>query len=161
MKKLYKVIILLSLTLIVVGCSSTKNALKAVGLGSDNSLNSISIEAISGSNLDTPVALDLLFIKDEQVTPILLGLSGPAWFNDKQGLIKRYDSEVSVVSFEVVPLSYIEKVKLPKDHKKAKNILLFANYQTTEGQYVAELSHFSRLKIRLLKSTYQLQELSQ
>ena len=43
-------------------------------------------------------------------------------------------------------------------HKNAKNILMFTNYRSSNGQYVAELSHFKQLKIRLLNTRYELLE---
>ena len=144
----------------LVACSSAKSLLKATGLASNNKndLKTIALEATANSNFDTPVALDILFIMDENITPILSALSGPEWFDKKQELIKRYDNEIEMVSLEVVPLSFIESIKLPKKHKQAINILMFTNYQSTNGQFMAELSHFKQLKIRLLSDSYKLVE---
>ncbi|EGG93677.1 hypothetical protein IMCC1989_936 [gamma proteobacterium IMCC1989] len=151
------VVFLLSFcSLLLSGCGSAKSALKMVGLGSDNALSSIALESTADSNMDTPVAIDLLFIYDSSVTPLLIELNGPEWFTKKPSLTKRYDKEIDVVSLEVVPLSLIKKITLPKAHKNAKNILMFTNYRTSDGQYVAELSHFKQLKIRLLNTRYEL-----
>jgi type VI secretion system protein len=144
------------LFLLLSGCGSANSALKMVGLGSDNALSSIALESTVDSNMDTPVAIDLLFIYDTNVTPLLIELNGPEWFTRKPSLTKRYDKEVDVVSLEIVPLSFIKKIPLPKAHKKAKNILMFTNYRSSDGQYVAELRHFTKLKIRLLNTGYEL-----
>jgi hypothetical protein len=144
------------LSLLLSGCGSAKSALKMVGLGSDNALSSIALESTADSNMYTPIAIDLLFIYDANVTPLLIELNGPAWFTIKSSLTKRYDKEIDVVSLEVVPLSLIKKITLPKAHKSAKNILMFTNYRSRDGQYVAEISHFTQLKIRLLKTRYEL-----
>ena len=119
--------------LTMAGCSSTKSALKMVGLGANNNLSKISVESTRNSNLNTPVAIDILFIYDENVTSILLDLNGPTWFNNKLALVKRYDKEIDIVNLEVVPLSFIDEVNLPKEHKHAKNILMFANYRSRDG----------------------------
>jgi len=148
----------LSFLLLLSGCGSAKSALKMVGLGSDNALASISLESTADSNMDTPVAIDLLFIYDANVTPLLIELNGPEWFTKKSSLTKRYDKEIDVVSLEIVPLSLIKKIIFPTAHKNAKNILMFTNYRSSNGQYVAELSHFKQLKIRLLNTRYELLE---
>ncbi len=157
--------IILFAILFVTACSSSRTILKTVGLGviagSNNSMKKVSIESLANSNLKTPVAVDLLFINDKNIAPLLSALSGPEWFSRRQELIKRYDNEIQLVSLEIVPLSYIETIKLPKGHKEANNILLFANYRSSHGQYVAELSHFKSLKVRLLRNSYELLELGE
>jgi type VI secretion system protein len=155
-KKLLRYVVFSFSIFLLSGCGSANSALKLVGLGSDNALSSVALESTADSNMDTPVAIDLLFIYDANVTPLLLALNGPEWFTRKPSLIKRYDKEIDVVSLEVVPLSFIKKIALPNDHKKAKNILMFTNYRSNDGQYVAELSHFKKLKIRLLNTRYEL-----
>ncbi|MGS2718699.1 hypothetical protein ACVBE9_11030 [Eionea flava] len=148
---------LLCVLLLISGCSSAKSALKLVGLGSDNALKKITIEAAANSNLDTPVALDIIFIYDEKITPLLSELNGPQWFQQKLSFSQRFANAIDIVDIEMVPLSRIESVSLPKKHKQAKNIVLFANYRTSDGQYMAELSHFKQLTIRLLNTQYTLQ----
>lgn len=149
--------LLISLS-VLVSCSVTNKALNVVGLGKNNDIKKISVEASFNSNLDTAVAIDLLFIYDDAITPVLSELTGPGWFQDRDALIKRYSNDVDVVSLEVVPLSVIDKVSLPANHKKAKNVLMFANYRSPKGQYVAALGQFVSLKIRLLNDQYQLEE---
>ncbi len=148
--------VLMFVFLLLSGCGSAKSVLKMVGLGSDNTLLSIALESTADSNMNTPVAIDLLFIYDSNITPLLIELNGPEWFLRKPSLTKRYDKEIDVVSVEVVPLSFIKNIALAKNHKNAKNILMFTNYRSSDGQYVAELSHFKQLKIRLLNTRYEL-----
>lgn len=150
--------LLLVFTLLLSACSATKSVLKTVGLASDNALATLSVESVYNSNRNTPVAVDVVFISDENITPLLSPLSGPEWFNQKTALIKRYANELDLVSLEVVPLSYLDNIALPSNHKNAKNILLFANYRSADGQYVAELSHLKTIKIRLLRDSYELVE---
>lgn len=139
-------------------CSGTKGLLKSIGGGSDNSIKAIALESSINSNMDTPVAIDLLFIKDESIGPLLLALNGPLWFKDKSALLKRYEKSIDIVSLEVVPLTLIDKVELPKNHTSAKSILMFANYRNISGQFVADISQFKHLKIRLLLDSYELVE---
>ncbi|ODS25025.1 hypothetical protein AB835_00525 [Candidatus Endobugula sertula] len=144
----------------MVSCSSATSVLRATGLTSNskNSLKSIALESLANSNFDTPVAVDIVFIHNGNITPILSALSGPEWFNKKQELMKRYDNQIDLISLEVVPLSLVESMVLPKKHKQAMNIIMFTNYQSSNGQYMAEIGHFKQLKIRLLRDSYQLVE---
>lgn len=147
--------------LVGTGCSSTKSLLSVVGMGSHNAIKTISVESDINSNMDTPVAIDVLFVKDDSVTPLLTGLNGPMWFKDKYALLKRYEKQIDVISLEVVPLSLIPSLELPKDKKKARSILMFTNYRSVNGQFVANISQFKKLKIRLLFDSYELSEMSQ
>lgn len=144
-----------------MGCSSTKSLLSVVGMGSHNSIKTITVESDLNSNMDTPVAIDIVFINDDSITPLLAGLNGPTWFADKHALLKRYEKQINIVSLEVVPLSFIQKLALPKDKKKAKSVLMFANYRSTNGQFIANISQYKKLKIHLLFDSYKLREMSQ
>ena len=158
--RLFLSLFVLSFLLGITGCSSAKNLLSVVGMGSNNAIKSITVESDLNSNMDTPVAIDLLFIKDDSVTPLLTDLNGPTWFADKYALLKRYEKQIEVVSLEVVPLSLIQSLELPKDKKKAKSILMFTNYRSVNGQFVANISQFKKLKIHLLFDSYELSEMS-
>ncbi|MBX2807773.1 MAG: hypothetical protein KTR20_03995 [Cellvibrionaceae bacterium] len=156
---------ILLLFIFLSSCAATKKSLSAIGLGGivgvSNSIKTISIEAVSDSNMNSPVAVDILFIYDAKIYDMFSKLNGPQWFKEKQGLSNLYSNKITIVSVEIVPLSYIEKVTLPKNHKSATNILMFADYRAVNGQYIAELSYFKQLTIRLLKDSYQLTEQGQ
>lgn len=128
---------------------------------SNNQLANISVEATPDCNRNMPVAMDILFIEDEGLAKLLTELSGPQWFERKQELMMRYKQKISLASFEIVPLSALPELSLPKDHKKADFILLFANYLGSDGQFVADLSGYKKLKIRFEKERYQLLELNE
>lgn len=127
------------------------------GSGNKNDLDHIRVECTSDCNRNTPVAMDILFIHDNKIAPLLAALNGPEWFIRKQELMMRYDNELGLANLEIVPLSVIDRVSLPKNHKKAVSVLLFANYLSGKGQFVAELGHFKALNIRLERERYQLE----
>ncbi|ASP39827.1 hypothetical protein CHH28_14600 [Bacterioplanes sanyensis] len=143
-------LLLLITAVTLVACSS--NDVKPPA----NELTRIDLEASADSNRNVATALDLVFINDDQVATLLAELNGPQWFERKTELTMRYASAITVVSFEVVPLTLSNNVALPTDHSDAKRILLFANYLGSQGQYVSELSQFHHLKIRLLRDRYAL-----
>ena len=152
-------IVLLQTVFLVAGCSGI-SYLSAVGLGSSNMLREVTIESTVDSNHDNPVALDLLFIYDPTLMPVLTSLTGPEWFAQKNQLLLSYQQKILIAGIEVVPLSVRRSVELPKGHKNAKNVLLFVNYLAVDGQDVAELSDYNQLKIVLERERYQLVEMN-
>ncbi len=87
------------IVIVVSGCSTMNKALRLAGVGSDNSLKNIVVEAAKNSNKTTAVSLDILFVIDDSVTPILLNMNGPDWFiNSKAAIMKRYDKEIELLS---------------------------------------------------------------
>ncbi len=146
------------LSLALAACSAN-SYLSLIGLGANNDIENISVETAPNANRNMPVALDLLFVRDESVAELLTGLSGPEWFARKQELLIRYDRKLSLASFEIVPLTIVDSLRLPEDYQHANKVLLFANYLGSDGQYVAELGHYRQLKIRLDREAYQLLEM--
>ena len=126
-----------------------------------SSLKEISVESTANSNFDNPVALDIVFVYDSKIIPILSEVYAPQWFNRQPELIRNYGNDIDIVRLQIVPQSFMENVALPEKYKKAKNILLFTNYPKYRGQYMVELSHFKQLKILLLSDNYKLIELDE
>lgn len=149
-----KRISLIVLILVLQACSSNTPKPHA------NELLQVDIEANADSNRNIATAMDLVFVKDPEVAKLLNQLTGPQWFERKAELMLRYANSISVAAFEVVPLTLEYQVPLPKHYDDAPNILLFANYLASEGQYVSELTPFKHLKIRLLRDQYQLIEVN-
>ncbi|WP_221793888.1 hypothetical protein [Oceanobacter mangrovi] len=134
------------------GCS-------VIGISSPaNQLGNIRIEATANCNNGMPVAIDFLFIQDDQLAKLLGDLSGPDWFARKYSLMRRYDQQMSVSSVEIVPLSIMPSVPLPDTSTQATSILMFANYLGLQGQFVAELGNFKQLFIQLQQEGYRLTE---
>ena len=146
-------VLVLVFLLLVAGCS-TSGMLSMVGLGKKNHLESVSIEAAIDSNKNMSVAVDILFINGEQLGPLLSAMNGPEWFLRKKELMMRYSEKISVASFEVVPLSFVNSITMPEKSEYAESILLFANYIGSNGQYVSELKSYKQLKLKLQNTEY-------
>ena len=123
-----------------------------------NSLTAVWVQANRFANRGHPVALDLVFIRDPALQPLLISLNGPDWFRQKKGLMLKYAADMQVQSVELVPLSARQTIELPENHQSYVQVLLFANYLAPMGQYAAALGHFKRLNIRLQQSQYTLDE---
>jgi hypothetical protein len=149
------------MVLMLNACSGEKSLLDIFNVGSDNAIKNISVVSTSDSNMNNAVAIDLLFVNDDSISPLLLELNGSEWFNDKALLLSRYGKALDVVSLEVAPLSFVESVDLPKTKKLAQRVLMFTNYRNHNGQFVADITQYKSLTIRLLIDTYELIEMSE
>ena len=156
--RFWSLLLILLSTSMISACAVTQRALNTVGLGEHNALSHLAVESVFNSNANTPVALDFVFVYDKNVIPLLSELSGPSWFSQREAIQNRYADALELISLEVVPLSYLDPITLPKKHKRAHEILLFANYRRPQGQFMATLGHFKSLKVRLLDDRYQLIE---
>jgi hypothetical protein len=151
--------LLLLTSLLMTGCSG-HSYWSAAGFGRNNALLGISIEATPDVNRTTAVAVDLLFIQDPSLIPLLTQLSAPEWFAKKAVFITHYSQQLTLASFEVVPSSAAFTLSLPERYESARSVLLFTNYIAKNGQQVAELKDYQRLKIRLESERYQLLEMN-
>ena len=156
-------ILILLMLCVLGGCNSIEKTLgKVAGLYSDNktALWAVSVTSQPNSNSDLPVSVDLVFIFDQTVNPSLVGLSGPQWFADKARLMLNFDQQLAVAAIEVVPDTLMFTIKLPEGYRDAVKVLLFANFVSKPGQYVADISRFNQLHITLTQIGYQLKEVN-
>ena len=122
-------------------------------------LDSLVVTADADSNRDLPVAIDLVFIFDENVGKELKALSGPIWFAQKQSMLLKYQKVVMVQHLEVVPFTVYDRIELPDGYEKAYKVYLFANYLAKKGQFMADITEYDDLLLRLHRDSYELEEL--
>lgn len=144
------------------GCNSIKKTMSMVipFYNYDKTpINTIRVNADIDSNNNMAVAIDFVFIFNKEVNDALLKLTGPQWFENKNALLLRHRTQLTVANAEVVPLTLNETIKLPENYDNAIKVLMFANYLAPEGQYVADITQFSDLQVSLKNSGYQLKEM--
>lgn len=124
-----------------------------------NGLDGITIQAAVDSNRDLPVAIDFIFISDPAVTELLTKMSGPDWFSKKQSILFQHAQTVAVLNVEIVPFTAAMPLQLPEDYNDAHSILMFANYLSKEGQFVADVTQYTQLRVTLGRNSYKLEEL--
>ena len=143
-----------------IGNRINKTMAKVVPFYSFNKtqLESISLHSAVNSNNNLPVALDIVFIFNDEAAQVLSSLSGPDWFANKKSLLLRYQQQLVMTELEVVPHTAEKKLKLPNNYFSAVTVLLFANYLAHDGQYQADISQYHELKITLYKKGYVLED---
>ena len=148
--KLAAVIAIASLS---VSCSSIKSF-----FGGGNSLESIAIECAADCNSRSAVALDIVFIMEKDIRSLLPNVS-LEWFSKRGEYLAHYRDQVSIISIELPPGQSILEAPLPKDSSDAVTILVYAKYVSAKGQFVADISQYSQLQLRLEKDSYMMLEL--
>jgi type VI secretion system protein len=136
----------------LVGCSMLGSLF---GKGTPTtSLRSIAVIAEASANLDSATALDVLFVYDSSVLP-LLPANGPAWFAQKPGLANTLGTAVDIVSLQVPPPYRLAAVALPARYRHAIRVVAYANYLTPAGQTPINLTTFKHATLTLLADSIQ------
>ncbi|SIO58914.1 type VI secretion system protein [Paraburkholderia phenazinium] len=113
--------------LCVAGCSASLPRVK---------VDSLAIQVAAQANLDTPIAVDAVLVRNPQLLDTLLGLPSAKWFAQREQLRRDYPKDLSVVSYELVPGQQIADSKFAFDGQRAAGVLVFADYQTVGAHRV-------------------------
>jgi type VI secretion system protein len=113
--------------LCVAGCSASLPRVK---------VDSLAIQVAAQANLDTPIAVDAVLVRNPQLLETLLGLPSAKWFAEREQLRRDYPKDLSVVSYELVPGQQISDPAFTFDGQRAAGVLVFADYQTAGAHRV-------------------------
>lgn len=117
----------LVIVLCVVGCSASLPRVK---------VESLAIQVAAQANLDTPIAVDAVLVRNPQLLDTLLGLPSAKWFAQREQLRRDYPKDLTIISYELVPGQQISDSKFAFDGQRAAGVLVFADYQTTGAHRV-------------------------
>ncbi|MDO9360749.1 MAG: hypothetical protein Q7T70_17385 [Polaromonas sp.] len=90
----------------------------------------MTVIAADGANLNTPVALDVVMLRDDATLGMVSALSASKWFSSRVDLSKTFPEGLSYQSMEIVPG---QTLKLPASTFGASRlvgVILFADYLT-------------------------------
>jgi type VI secretion system protein len=113
--------------LCVAGCSASLPRVR---------VDSLAIQVAAQANLDTPIAVDAVLVRNPQLLDTLLGLPSSKWFAEREQLRRDYPKDLSVISYELVPGQQISDSDLAFDGQRAAGVLVFADYQTAGAHRV-------------------------
>ncbi len=147
----------LSLLMICAGftaCSGIKNKAKAAAnlamlRPSPVNLN-VGIDA--NANKNSPVALDVVLIKDKNFWKTAPAMTAKDWFAQRSDLQRRYGKKLQVTSWEWVPGQPIAPitVKIPR---RLSGAMVFANY-SSPGTHSAPLPLGGKISISLQQDDF-------
>ncbi len=120
-------------------------------LGIDSKLY---VDVRDNINDDSPVALDLVIVKNEDLLKILLNMTAKEWFGKREQIKRDFMEgiEMNCLSWEWVPEREILLYAIPVV-PKAKAIVIFANY-FSPGEHRLRVDPFSDVKITLLENEF-------
>lgn len=134
-----------ALLLSLAGCGAMDWLQNAMYPKSD--LEQLRIVAAADANQGMATAIDLVFVYDKSLIP-LLPKSGPEWFDKKKSIVANQPANFVVVSLEVPPGMIVE-APLPKRSGQPMGAFLYANYLGRDGQFPINLTSFTAAEIRL------------
>ncbi|MCW2242976.1 hypothetical protein [Azospirillum canadense] len=108
----------LSLALLATACADKPAA----------RLDTVSVTVAPAANDTTPVAIDMVAVRDKALVEKLAALTAADWFGQREQTLRDHPTTVGVTSWELVPGQKLQ-AELP-DQEPAWAILVFANYAT-------------------------------
>ncbi len=112
-------------------------------------LKSLQVSADPQANADSATAIDVLFVYDTAVLPLLPADAG-AWFRQRDGLRNTLGHAVDVVSLEVPPPYLAAQLRLPARSGRALRVLAYANYLPREGLAPIDVTTYKHVTLKLL-----------
>lgn len=134
------------LLMALAGCS-------ALGLdyfkGEKPAWTQVLVSAADDANGDSPVAVDLVLVKDETLLPRFAELTAAKWFAGKADLLNTYPQGLRYEGWEVVPGQHLNVPGQKLEGPRVAGAFVFARY-AAPGAHRARVDGFSgRLLIRL------------
>lgn len=104
-------------------------------------LNQINVVAQIDANQNMATALDVVFVFDKNALSVL-PKTGPDWFANKSALLANLASGVAVMSLQIPPASTVSGGPMPNGYKKAIAVYSYANYLSTDGHAMGNITSF-------------------
>jgi type VI secretion system protein len=124
-------------------------------------VKSIDIISTANVNQNTAVAVDVVFLLDEELVETLPEVTARNWFAQKPQYLLRYPQSFVVDPYELTPASSVnvrpKTLKNPSP-RNAKAVLLFANYLTEDMAYTLDISNFRNPIVTLHEKTISVRE---
>lgn len=113
----------------------------------------VSFEVTPQANQNAPIALDLVVIYDDKLVAQVLKLPAKEWFDKRAQLKLDHPAVLYTWQWELVPGQLVPFFTLPADSKRAKAVVIFANYQTP-GTHRVRLDPFEGIIVRMLENEF-------
>lgn len=138
----------------LMGCSvvSLSNPWKT-----ENAVSKITLITFPNANQNYSVAVDIVFIWDENLAVPLNELTAQQWFSRRQDYRNTYPNTIKVIHAEPMPGHTIEIGSFPNAHSKAERVIVFANYLNQQLAHRADITTIKDVRIMLRETTFTLE----
>jgi type VI secretion system protein len=118
----------------LVGCSSVGSAWSSLVTPTPRPITpvwqSLVISASPDANLNSPVAVDILFISTAELQKNFQDLTAVKWFAGRENAMRTFPDGLKLISLELVPGQTIHIGKVELSRLSALQAVVFANYST-------------------------------
>ncbi len=129
-------VVLLAGVLLLSGCSTIGNMAgkvgALVGIGTDRGVEplwrSVAVVASEDANGNSPVALDLVFVRDATLATALATLPADRWFAGRTDTLRSNPDNVSTISLELVPGQTVRLREKDFEGRRALAVFAYAGY---------------------------------
>lgn len=121
-----------------VVASSTANLFSGPPGPSFLDWKAMTVVAAPDVNQNSPLALDLVFVRDPAVLEKLLTMPAAKWFASKDEILKTYPNALSIKSWELVPQQVLQLSEEALGSPRVAGMVLFADY-LAPGDHRAQL----------------------
>lgn len=121
-----------------VVASSTANLFSGATNPSFLDWKAVTMVAASNVNQNSPLAVDLVFVRDAATLEKLLTLTAAKWFASKDELLKTYPNTMTIKSWELVPQQVLQLREEALGSPRVAGMVLFADY-LSPGDHRAQL----------------------
>ncbi len=116
--------------ILLSSCSSLSSINSALNPWSrENEVDSIFVYVAPDPELVHAVNIDVVFIYTDTVHAMLAGFDAIQWFEQKQGVISGYQTQLDILEWQMVRGYGEQAQSLPEDHKDAVAVMAFAYSQ--------------------------------
>lgn len=91
---------------------------------------SVTISAANDANLNSPVALDVVLLKDDAALNMLVALPAAKWFATRGEIEKTFPQAITYKSYEVTPGQILRLAASDFGTTRVAGVLMFADYLT-------------------------------
>ena len=134
MMKFLKIVLLVGMMGVLPACSALATLTNVASFftvkGSRLDWNGLTVVAAEGANLNTPVALDVVLLRDDASLGMVSALSASKWFSSRTDLAKTFPEGLSYRSVEIVPGQTLKLPAATFGGSRLVGVMVFADYLT-------------------------------
>jgi len=116
------------------------------------------VSASRDANRDSPVAVDLVIVREEALVPTVTAMSARQWFMDRDQMARDHPASLEFQSWEFVPGQIWESSGFPLSNRSGYALVVFADYQS-EGVHRVRVDPIREFRLVLRAEGFETQEL--
>ena len=162
--KFNRIIVLILVSLFLSSCGYVSNVLSVgsflkdiwINIGKEDTIVTESIVVQNAVNLnnDYPLAFDIAFVFDSELTKSMAGVPARDWFRARKNQFKRdYPLSLTIREYEFAPGPEKRQIEITDKEKQAQSSFVFANYRKP-GIHRARLGKIENPIIRLRSNSF-------